>query len=209
MSIPSAVRAAALSRCGAARIRGLSMIELIVFIVVVGIAVVGVLMAISISAQHSADPMVRKQVLAIAEALLEEVELMPFTYCDPDDANVTTARSATVNPADPLQCASTPEGIGPEAGETRYGPTYFDNVSDYNGFSSASAPAGIRDITGSLISGLGGYSATVTVAQATLTGSAGNVNSPAAQRITVTVSGPFNESLTLEGWRTRYAPRSP
>ena len=61
------------------------------------------------------------------------------------DADLTTVTTLPVdldpvNPADPLQCASTPEGIGPEGGESRYGPTYFDNVSDYDGFSSASAP---------------------------------------------------------------------
>lgn len=192
------------------RAQGLSLIELIIFIVIVGIAVVGVLMAIRISVQHSADPLVRKQVLAIAEALLEEVELMPFTYCDPDDAHVTTARAATVNASDPLQCAATVEGNGPEPGESRYGPTaFFDNVSDYAGFDTTAAPAGIRDISGTAIGALAGYSASVSVTPSTLTGSTGSVNVPDALRISVTVNGPTNESVTLEGWRTRYAPRSP
>ena len=193
--------------------RGLSLVELIIFMVVVGIALAGVLLVMNQTILHSSDPLVRKQVLAIAEALLEEVELMPFTYCDPDDANVTTAKAATVNPADPLQCAATVEGLAPQAGETRYAAVapfiYFDNVGDYNGFDTATAsPSGVRDIANNLI-GLPGYRATVTVAQSALTGTAFTVPAGASYLISVTVTGPASESVTLNGYRTRYAPRAP
>jgi len=73
---------------------GISLIELIVFIVIVGIAVAGVVGALSMATRSSADPMIQKQALAIAEALLEEVQLQPFTYCDPDDPNAASAFSA-------------------------------------------------------------------------------------------------------------------
>ena len=74
---------------------GATLVELVVFIVVVSVAVAAVLLAMNAVTRGSPDPMMRKQALAIAEALLEEVELMPFTFCDPDDANVSTAQSAT------------------------------------------------------------------------------------------------------------------
>src|SRR3989454_11345867 len=74
---------------------GISLVELIVFIVIVGIAVAGVVGALSMATRASADPMIQKQALAIAEALLEEVQLQPFTYCDPDDPQAATAQSAT------------------------------------------------------------------------------------------------------------------
>src|SRR5574340_1278200 len=93
------------------RQRGLSLIELLVFIVVVGAAVAGVLVAYNQAVKRSADPLERKQAIAIAESLLEEVELQPFTFCDPDDPAATTASS-------PAGCAA-PEANGPEAGETR------------------------------------------------------------------------------------------
>src|SRR2546423_1090375 len=79
--------------------RGATLLELIVFIVVVSTAVIGVLAALDLSNRSSTDPMIQKQALAIAEALLEEVQLQPFTYCDPDDmpaaANANNAAGCT------------------------------------------------------------------------------------------------------------------
>ncbi|ODV12313.1 MAG: hypothetical protein ABT22_06970 [Thiobacillus sp. SCN 64-317] len=172
---------------------------MLVFIVVVGIAVTGVLSVYSLNARSSADPMVRKQALAIAESLLEEVLAKPYTYCDPDDANVETAQNALVGP---LGCATTPEIMGPEnANETRYSNlTPFDNVNDYNNFSMA----GIVDLNNNAVPGLGGYTATVQVVQP-----AGAFNGiPAGETllVTVTVNGPGNQSVSLSGYRTRYAP---
>ena len=185
--------------------RGLSLIELLVFIVVVGIAVTGVLSVYSLNARASADPMVQKQALAIAESLLEEVLAKPYTYCDPDDANVETAQNASVGP---LGCATTPEGMGPEfaQGETRYANlTPYDNVNDYNGFKMPTPPGtGIDDLSGAHITGLDGYSASVQVQQPAVP----LTNIPASETllVTVTVNGPGNHSVTLSGYRTRYAP---
>ena len=174
------------------RVRGLTMIELLVFIVVVSIGVVGVLAVLNNTTARSADPLVRKQLLSIAESLLEEVSLMPFTFCDPDDTAVTTATSAA-------DC-TVAEALGPEAGESRYSTTApFDNVNDYHGFSMAQ----ILDLDGAAIAGLTGYSASVQV-------SASGLGLPAGQAllITVTASGQ-GQSLTLSGYRTRYAPNTP
>jgi MSHA pilin protein MshD len=181
------------------RAQGLTLIELLMFIVVVSIALAAMLRVFVTATSASADPMIRRQQLAIAESLLREVQLMPFTWCDPDDANVETASSAVVSATG---CASLVEGSGPESGETRYGPTYFDNVNDYAGFSMA----GIRDLNNAAVAGLSGYTASVAVAAAaldTLTLGSG------ALKITVTVSGPDSSSTVLQGWRTRYAPNSP
>ena len=53
------------------RQRGLSLIELIMFIVIVGSALAGVLSVLNFTTKSSADPMVRKQALAIAEQIRE------------------------------------------------------------------------------------------------------------------------------------------
>ncbi len=183
--------------------RGLSMIELMVFIVVVGVAVTGVLSVYSSTSRTSVDPMVRKQAQAVAESLLDEVLSKPYTYCDPDDANADTATSLTAIPFVP--CAMPREAMGPETGETRYSNTRpFDNVNDYNGFSMN----GIDDLSGTAIAGLAGYTASVQVQPvADFNGIAPVVpGDDETLLVTVTVTGPGNHSISLSGYRTRYAP---
>ena len=176
---------------------GLSLVELIMFIIIVSVGVAGILSVFNLTTQKSADPQVRRQMLAVAEALLEEVEFKPFTLCDPDDPKASLA--TTVSSAD---CTGGTNGandesklpLGPEAAETR---ATYDNVSDYNGLSLSPA----SDINGNLING---YSATVSVTQQQIEAS---VPLDASLRITVTVTH-AGDSLSLSGYRLRYAPRS-
>jgi MSHA pilin protein MshD len=175
---------------------GLTLVELIVFVVIISVGLAGILGVLNFASAKSADPLIRKQALAVAEALLEEVSLMPFTYCDPDDPAAATATSTA-------GCA-TPESLtspGPEAaqGESRYSTTApFDNVNDYHGFTMS----GIRDLTGAAMPGLGEYTASVTVSR----GGLGVANPDDVALIAVTVTGPGSESVTLHGYRTRHAP---
>ncbi len=172
---------------------GLTLVELLVFIMVLGLALAGVLQVFAQATRASANPQAQRQALAIAESLLQEVQLQPFTFCDPDDAAAATAASAA-------GCATTAEALGPETGETRYTAPQFDNVNDYHGF----AMSGIVDITNTPVAGLSGYSASVQVAPVALK----SVPAGDALRITVQVSGPGNTSVTLQGYRTRHAPNA-
>ncbi|MGQ5525042.1 prepilin-type N-terminal cleavage/methylation domain-containing protein [Chitinimonas sp. PSY-7] len=61
------------------RAHGFTLLELLFFILIVGIAVAGVTQIYVVSAAASGDPLVRKQALSIAEGILEEVLLQPFT----------------------------------------------------------------------------------------------------------------------------------
>ncbi|MDH3673308.1 MAG: prepilin-type N-terminal cleavage/methylation domain-containing protein [Gammaproteobacteria bacterium] len=61
---------------------GATLIELVVSIVIVGIAAGGVLLAFHQTVRHSADPMVLHQAVAIGEAYMEEILLKPVN--DPD-----------------------------------------------------------------------------------------------------------------------------
>lgn len=185
--------------------RGVSLIELIVFIVVVGIAMAGIFAVFNVMTAASADPQVRKQALAIAESLLDEVQLMAFTFCDPDDANAATATNSSLGAGG---CATTSEDavIGFEGTETRYSAaTRFDNVSDYHGFSMLS---GIRDLSDNPVNGLAAYTASISVSQAGMASGADAIAAAEALRISVTVTAPSGVSTTLEGYRTRYAPNS-
>lgn len=170
---------------------GISLVELVIFIVIVSVGLAGVLSVLNVTAKSSADPMIRKQALAIAEAILEEVMLQPFTWCDPDDDAAATARDAGA-------CAVA-EGIGVETvggnTDTRPSNTYpFDNVSDYHNLSTTTNIAG---------GGAALYTATVTVAQSSLNGIAAD----ASLLVTVSVVA-GGETVEVQGYRSRYAPNS-
>jgi MSHA pilin protein MshD len=66
-------------------LQGFTLIELVIFIVVVSAGLAGILSVMDTSVKSSADPMVRKQVIALADSILEEVLLKP--YADPDGTN--------------------------------------------------------------------------------------------------------------------------
>lgn len=202
--------------CNSARVRrdGFSLIEVVVFIVILGIAFTGILMLYNRLTTASVDPLVRKQALAIAGSLLDEIQLRGFTYCDPDDADVYTATSATVGAGG---CQATVEGIGHE-GETRSGAPGFDNVSDYNGFAMGSGQPfpndAIKTVDGSMMAGLGDYSVAASVAvigDGELPGF-GGAGSPVADALRITVTAthvPSGTAVSLQGYRTRYAPNAP
>ncbi len=79
--------------------RGFTLIELILFIVIVSVGLTGILSVMNVTVKSSADPMVRKQAMAMAESLLEEILLK--NYHDPDATNVgETERADWDNVAD-------------------------------------------------------------------------------------------------------------
>jgi MSHA pilin protein MshD len=153
---------------------GVSLIEAVMFIVVVSVALVVVLKAFDIANQGSADPVLRRQSLAIAQALLEEISFKPFG----DAATDVTGDGYTA---------------GPVTSATR---ALADDVDDYNGFSMN----GIRSLDNTAVTGLESYRASVVVALAAF----GSVSSSAGYRITVTVTDPANNTLTLDGYRANY-----
>jgi len=181
---------------------GLTIIELIMFIVVVSVGIAGILIVLNVTVKESADPIIRKNMLSIAESLLEEIELMPFTYCDPTDANARTAAS-------PAGCATLQESMGPESGQTRLnGANQFNNVNDYDSIVSNAANGlnPIKDVA-STTTLPAGYSATVQIVAENLNDIV-STYSPAtmeALRIAVTVSH-GSDSVTLEGYRARHSP---
>jgi MSHA pilin protein MshD len=191
---------------------GVTLVELVVFMVIVSVALAGVLKVLEITNKGSADPLVRKQALSIAESLLLEVEQQPFTLCDPDDANAATA----ITTAD---CTGGAAGSEDKNGATLNGPTpssesrysntdSFDNVADYGGFSMPDATcAGICNPGSSTpLANLTGYAANVSITRVGGTAPFTTFPSNAVLQITVHVTGPANTDITLTGYRFRYAP---
>lgn len=170
--------------CISKRQSGLTLVELIIAIVIIGVSVAGVIALYVNAVRGSADPLPVKQAYAIAEALLEEVQLAPFTFCDPADPQAEAA-AGTGDCTLPLQAGNRP----------------FDHVDKYNGL----ALNPVASVDGVALAGLAGYAATVTVAAP----AAAWNGIPAAdvRRITVTVAAPGGPYV-LEGWRTRFAPNA-
>ncbi|MDP1652666.1 MAG: type II secretion system protein [Rhodocyclaceae bacterium] len=191
--------------CADRRQHGLTLIELIMFIVIVGVALAGVLTVLNYTTRHSADPLVRKQALAIAEAILEEVMLQPFTWCDPDDAAAAAATSA-------VGCVAEVLGVETVGGNTDTRPSNtspFDNVSDYHGLTNttiniagASMPAGynasvvVENTSDAAANRLGGVIGITSI-----------TTDAAVLLISVTVTAP-GETIQLQGYRTRYSPNT-
>ena len=151
----------------ARRLRGFSLVELVILIVVIGVALAGVLLVFQSVVRGSADPQMRKQALAIAEALLDEVLLTSYAPAPGAGARVN-----------------------------------FDNVDDYGTPPFDTAPGGMTDINGAPIPGLGAYNARVTVATPGLAG----VAEVKRVTVTVTVTGQPDMTVSLDGYRVRYAP---
>ena len=59
--------------------RGMTLIELMIAIIVIGVGLAGVLLAFSTVTRGSADPVVAQQMMTIAEEMLEEIQLKPYT----------------------------------------------------------------------------------------------------------------------------------
>ena len=87
---------------------GFTLVEIVLLIVVLAVAFTGIVLVYQATVRGSADPQVRKQSIAIAESLMDEILAQPFN-----------------NPAGGFSGAAT-QANRPQ----------FDNVSDYNGFAT-------------------------------------------------------------------------
>ncbi len=178
---------------------GITLVEQIVFIIIVSVGVVGLVSVLGPLVRHSADPMQTKQMAAIAESLLSEVIHQPFTWCDPGDAAASTAQSYG-------DCAQPQNTMGATAGESRGGVgENYDNVRDYAGFSIND----VADPSGTSV--VNGYRAEVNMAEVGTTYGAATNDAALAITVTVCRTPPVDctgqESYSLTGYRFRYAPR--
>lgn len=89
--------------------RGISLVELVISIVIISVGLAGLLATFSQGVRGSADPLVHKQMLAIAEEMLEEIMLKPY------------AASANVG------------------GATACARNTFNDIDDYNNYSNTAA----------------------------------------------------------------------
>lgn len=161
------------------RQRGLTLIELVMFVVIVSVAAAGILLVMNVTVQASADPMVRKQSLAMAEAILDEI--LAKEFANPAGGYTETAPATCINR------------------------NLYDDVDDYSCFDGTTDNKKIHgDATlgSTSIPALASYRATVTVV-ATAAAVIGAIPVGQVKKVTVTVTG-GNETIQLSGYRTNY-----
>jgi MSHA pilin protein MshD len=211
------------------RQRGVTLVELIIFIVIISIALAGVLLVINNTTRRSADPQVRKQALEIAESLLEEIEMAKFTYCSPTDTQgayaTTTAGppwtvgpnpvgSSSTNVAGHCTSAALVKNFPPSLSGSRPYGNVIDYTTGLGSVTTYSTAGGTLSYayTATNPPFAGNFTATVTINNGTALGGTAysdpgaNPNVPGALLITVTVSYPQG-SVVLDGYRTQYAPQ--
>ncbi len=202
-----------LGRAGRGSAGGFTLIDVLVLIVLVGLVAGSMTVLFSRLSAQSAESARTRQALSVATALLDEVRMMPFSYCDAQDTRARLAQRAVVGGTG---CASTVDALGPEAGESWYNAANrFDSVTDYQGFTMPGAGcAGLCDAAGNLVNpagtALAGCSASVALTPAALPGLPALDADGRAQalRIDVTVTCPGVSPLTLQALRVRHAPRA-
>jgi MSHA pilin protein MshD len=202
------------------RQRGVTLIELILFMVIIGVALTAILGVMSMTTKNSADPVRRKQALILAEGLLEEVEQAKFSFCDPADPGPDPDKTGPFTKSS--QCTKVPETWG-QTGNEPVNSRPYDNINDYvdaGGVRKAAFDIGgqLSDANGNALN-LAGYSAFLTIRPAALgpVGSVVGVDNPGAgvsttstadnEMLRITVRIEYDgQALELDGYRARYAP---
>jgi MSHA pilin protein MshD len=140
--------------------QGVSLIELIVFIVVVSIALTALLAVYIQSSSNSVDPIIRVRLLEAAQSKLDEIIALKY-----DEATPSGGIPACDSTQSTLSCTNTPDAD-------------MDDVDDFHNATDAPFP---------------NYQRQVTV-----------TTEASRKRITVTVSAPDGQTLTLAAYRYNF-----
>ena len=122
---------------------GFTLVEMVMAIAVLAVGLAGLLAAFNTAVMNSANPMVRKQILLVAEEMMAEVMLKPY------------APSGTPPSNSAVSCGA--------AGAARLA---FDDVRDYANYKTN----GVCDLNGLAVAGLESYQIEVGVQSETWQG---------------------------------------
>lgn len=160
--------------------RGLSLVELVVCIALIGAVAALLVSTYAQLSNRSADPLVQRQALAVAESLLQEI--MAQGTGGTDQSGVANAS-------------------GPEPGESRSGSgVLFDHVDDYDGLT-------LNPITTAesvALPGLEAYTASVAVRTLALNNGGGTASQ--GWWVDVRITAPGGSVVLLSGWRAALTP---
>ena len=211
--------------------KGISLIELVIFIVILSVALTGITLIYINTTRYSADPMIRIRSIELAQSTLEEILLKAYDHNTPVGGGCVRYPVQGNSLCIPPTFASQPTAFNEtaltaEAGETR--PT-FNDVDDYNNQlycgtgvipantacpalacnAMQNAPGAANDISDEY----SGFSVCIQVSFAggpgteinnVAGGGAVNVLANDAKRIDVTVTDPLNSRMGLSTYRLNF-----
>ena len=107
--------------------RGVTLVEMVIFIAIVGIALTGVMVAYLYSTQHSADAMIRIRTIELGQSFLEEILLRNYDENTPRGGGCVTFPANSRCPSGNSAQSQTVFGTDGEASRPLY-----DDVDDYH-----------------------------------------------------------------------------
>ncbi|MGD8484502.1 MAG: hypothetical protein PVF81_06560 [Thioalkalispiraceae bacterium] len=200
-------------------ISGISMIELVIFILVIAIAFVGVMTVFINTQRYSADPMIRIKTVELAQSLMEEIMLRAYDENTPVGGGcVDNMASTRCGPAANIPNANAPTSasFGPEGGETR---ALFDDVDDYHNIAycgnggtadaacTAACTALLDEQGNNIAADYPGFGVCIRVSFAGNEINAGGglaVLNNDAKRIDIIITDPRDSELTFSAYRTNF-----
>jgi MSHA pilin protein MshD len=171
--------------------KGFTLVELLIFVIITGIAVAAIAGLFAKNVGSSADPYLRQKALAVAKGYMDEILRQRWNHNTPFGGGCVLTGSGQCQGVSPANPAAAP--IGNE-GQAR---PDFDDVDDYHGLNEAPT-----DQLGNLMAGYTGFNVQVQVAQPGSNWN--NVDARDVRVISVTVSTPSNETISLRGYRLNF-----
>jgi|GEM_PF-355888 len=161
---------------------GVSIIELIVFIVVISVAGTALFKSFNFSAKHNADPLIQVRALEAAQSKLDEILALKYDAITPT-GGIPACSSLDVGA---IACDNTTDGD-------------MNDVDDFNGYHDVPYVGYTRDVVVTLV--------TLPVTAPDVVKSVGAADASVAndaKLITVTVTGPLSTSISLAVFRANF-----
>ncbi len=206
--------------------KGISLIELVIFIVIMSVALTSITLIYINTTRYSADPMVRIRSIELAQSTLEEILLKAYDDSTPIGGGCvrfpTQGNTLCIPPVFASQPSAFNETIlTSEEGNNR---ALFDDVDDYNNQlycgdnvvpANTACPVlacqDMQDESGNDISAeYSGFSVCIQLSfagnelNAVAPGTGTNVEANDAKRIDVTVTDPLNSRIGLSAYRLNF-----
>ena len=203
---------------------GLSLIEVIIFILILSIALGAIISVYIYTTRHSANTILTLKTVELSQALMDEILSKSYDENTPVGGGCVDGYASTSCTSGNAAQAALATGFGINAGESR---NRFDDIDDYHalaycgdGVTTADLDAKCGGICSTLIDETGtdisaeyaGYSVCINVSFAgnemnsvtTASGTKVNVNNNDAKRIDLVVQDPLASRLIYSTYKTNY-----